>query len=606
MGVYSHWIEDLAQREVGSPRDGWLFRLLALTAKVGAARGQRRFDPRRGLVLADFEPSHEQLVRHFGQAPARLVLSIPPRTPLPETTYSLYQPGTNPLQWDAAVDAAIPEPLEDVATFLGWGEVAGKTLWVWRRAGVRRCWFMREDAGAGIPPLWAAIVKAIQAGWRALCGGRPEDMTVESCRRFLKELDAPPPIITGNLQRITHLIGSLGSGGAERQVCNTAVAQRQAGYDVRVIVQSPPLGRNAHYLPLLQEAGIPVDCCGEKWRDSFVAAWRGRRLNLGPLSVLPRGLRRFVLDLTGELLAQPTDVLHCWLDYTNVVGILAGHIAGVPRVVLSLRAVNPERCPRLLTPWMKPWYRIAAGMPGVGIVANSEAGARDYESWLRLPQGKIDVLRNSFVPPPDPSPADVARFREEHGLTPQTPVVACVFRLDVEKRPLFVLDLLAQVRARVPELRVLMAGCGLLEDAVRAEVNRRGFENVVHLLGQRKDVPVILAASQVMLLASEIEGTPNVSLEAQHFGCVPVLTDAGGSRETIIPDKTGILCDMNDGPGLVAAVESLLRDPARRAAMTRAGREFIAQRFDRRRIHEQTLAAYAALEPSTSVLPRAA
>src|SRR5262249_26790110 len=110
----------------------------------------------------------------------------------------------------------------------------------------------------------------------------------------------------------------------------------------------------------------------------------------------------------------------------------------------------------------------------------------------------------------------------------------------------------------------------------------------------------------VLLLASEIEGTPNVSLEAQHFGCVPVLTDAGGSRETILSDKTGILCDMNDGPGLVAAVESLLRDPARRAAMARSGRDLIAHRFDRRRIHEQTLAAYDALDPSSRPMQRAA
>jgi glycosyltransferase involved in cell wall biosynthesis len=254
---------------------------------------------------------------------------------------------------------------------------------------------------------------------------------------------------------------------------------------------------------------------------------------------------------------------------------------------------------------MKPYYQEAASLPGVAIVANSEAGARDYEEWLGLDAGCIGVLRNAFLAPTAPRPEEIDRLRLEQGLAPETPVIACVFRLDAEKRPLLVVSLLARLHAKLPGLRVLMAGCGPLEEAVRSEVRRHRLESVVRLLGQRQDVPVILAASQVMLLASEIEGTPNVVLEAQHFGCVPVLTDAGGSRETIVPGETGLLRGKDDLAGLVADVESLLRDPARRRRMAEAGRRLVAQRFDPERIHVQTLALYERLLP-TATLPRAA
>src|SRR5207245_1517505 len=119
-------------------------------------------------------------------------------------------------------------------------------------------------------------------------------------------------------------------------------------------------------------------------------------------------------------------------------------------------------------------------------------------------------LRNAFVPPPMPAAETVARFRQDMGLQPTTPVLAGVFRLDPEKRPLFFLSLIARLRSQMPNLRVLMAGCGILENDVKAEIERLGLANVVHLLGQRQDIPVILAASQVMLLTSEVEGTPNV------------------------------------------------------------------------------------------------
>src|SRR5207249_229665 len=75
-----------------------------------------------------------------------------------------------------------------------------------------------------------------------------------------------------------------------------------------------------------------------------------------------------------------------------------------------------------------------------------------------------------------------------------------------------------------------------------------GLGDTVLLLGQRRDVPHLLAASDVLLLTSDWEGTPNVLLEAQHCGCVPVATDAGGTREAVRPGETGLLVG-RDGRG---------------------------------------------------------
>jgi glycosyltransferase involved in cell wall biosynthesis len=472
-------------------------------------------------------------------------------------------------------------------------------------------WFLRDEHGVGIPLFLAAARKGVQAIGRRLRWRRADaELSLDGCRAVLAELDSVGALgsdaaragrggddsrTIGRRLRIAHYITSLNSGGAERQVCNLALAQKQAGHDVRVLVEISPSGRHGHYTPLLEAGGIRPEPIGAVWSEHFPSAWQMHEGAESALALLPADLRDPVMDLASELIVRPADVLHCWLDRPNVQGLIAARVAETPAVLLSVRNMSPEHTPQWLSPWMRPWYRLGSEMAGVGLAANAVAGARDYERWLELPSGRIEVLRNAFVPPPLPTPADLARLRQELGLTGREPVVAGVFRLDPEKRPLFFLELVDRLRRLIPEVRVLLAGWGTLETRVRAEWQRRRLEGVVHLLGQRRDVPAILAVSSIMLLVSESEGTPNAALEAQYMGCVPVLTDVGGSREAVAPDGTGLLFAPNDAEGLVRGAARLLREPERRDAMARRGRAWVQEHFDAGRVYAQTQETYAAL-----------
>jgi glycosyltransferase involved in cell wall biosynthesis len=268
--------------------------------------------------------------------------------------------------------------------------------------------------------------------------------------------------------------------------------------------------------------------------------------------------------------------------------------------VLSFRNGNPTHFPGLLRPWMLPGYQAVLGRPGLRLCSNSAMGARDYERWLGLPGGSVPVVRNAFEPPAVPSPEEALRWRRELGIAAEAPVVAAVFRLQPEKRPLFFLDCIDELRRRVPRLRVVLAGVGVLEQEVRRRITEVGLGDTVLLLGQRRDVPLILAGSDVLLLTSDWEGTPNVLLEAQHCGCVPVATDAGGSREALEPDVTGRLVALEDRDGAVRAVAELLADPERRRQMARAGRALVAERFAPAALYDATLRLYRAALADTS------
>jgi glycosyltransferase involved in cell wall biosynthesis len=568
----------------------------------------------RTLLVSDFEPPLACLERHLGGLPRLMVLPSPPERPLPGVAYHCFCTATNPIRWDAAVDDAIRGGIDTAAFFLPGEDVHGQTLLRLRRLGVRRVLLAGRDGPRVASPLTLALwrrAESVGKQIRARFGTAPDgEMTEEQCRAIVAEVPPRRAADPGRPLRIAHFINSLNSGGAERQVCYAAVAQKEAGHDVRLVLRQAAVGDDAHFHYLLDPHGIPAGRIGARWDDDFPDAWRRSGLRPELLRRFPRELRAMVADLLGELLTRPVDVLHCYVDDCNSVGVIAACLAGVPAVVLSFRNGNPTNFPGLLRPWMYPWYRATLGRPGVRLSSNSVMGARDYERWLGLPPDSTPIIRNAFHPFPVPAREEALRCRAELGIAADAPVVAGIFRLQPEKRPAYFVECVAQLRQRVPGLRVLrvlLAGVGPLEAEVRAKLTEHGLNDVILLLGQRPDVPRLLAASDVLLLVSDWEGTPNILLEAQHCGCVPVATDAGGSGEALDPGHSGILVGLDDTEGIVAAVEMVLRDAALRRRMAEAGRAFVAERFAPRALHEENLRLYReALADAAPAVPRAA
>jgi glycosyltransferase involved in cell wall biosynthesis len=574
----------------------------------GLFDARARVDPARTLVVSDFEPTAEIVVRLFGSPPRMMVLPEEPRHPLPDVAYGCFRTSTNPVIWDDAVDDAIRGGADKVAFLVPPHDVRGQTLLRLHRLGVRCIVLPGRDKLSAFTPwrlaLWRKLVSIAKRTLGALGGTRADAMTEGECRAMLAQ--TPPRTHVGGNRplRVAHFIASLNSGGAERQACHAAVLQQRDGLDVRVLTRRATVDDDGHYRYLLQPHGIPIRRVGASWHAGFLDAWRERGLGAAPLRLLPPELRSLVADLLGELLVDPVDVLHCYVDDCNVAGMIAAAFAGTPAVVVSFRNGNPTNFPGLYRPWMRPWYRATLGRPGLMLSANSEAGARDYERWLAVSDGTIAVVRNAFEPAPT-SPRDaVLRWRRELRIAADAPVVAGVFRLQAEKRPLYFLECVDGLRRRLPGLRVVMAGVGELEPVVRAAIGQRGLGGVVRLIGQCRDVATILAGSDVLLLTSDWEGTPNVLLEAQHCGCVPVATDAGGSCEALRHGETGLLVARDDTVAAVNAVAGLLTDPERRTRMAAVGPAFVAERFSPRALLEGNRRLYGAALGSSFPEPR--
>ena len=535
--------------------------------------------------------------------------------------------------FDPAAARAIRSGAPRVAAFLRpLDEASGRMLLDLRRCGIRT--FAFEEAGRWrvVSAARAILSKVAPRPWTdpsRRSDGHPHDREPlagfsdeTSVERFLTAMwrlhaDSASRGSAANgwpgsqPRRIWHYISSLDPGGAERQVVNLAGAQCRAGLDARVLTTLPLVGERAHYRPLLAARGVEARTAGIGFTAPEFEPLRSRILAAtGALRAVPADVRIPVFDLYGELLRGPLpDVLHCWLDGPNVHGAVAGLFAGVPRVVLSVRNVNPTHFPELDRPWMRPWYAALARtglnkehteLPTrLAFIANSRFGAADYARWLGIPVERIAVIPNglddsAFEAPP---PAEVAALRRSLGLEGGEPLIAGVFRLSEEKRPEDFVRAVARVRHAIPNVQAVIVGVGPLEQRVRQAIRQARIEGVVRLLGRREDVKTILVAADVVLHTSAQEGMPNVIMEALALGRPIVATAAGGTAELVEDGRTGYLCPVGDIAPLATRVAYALEAGEEARAMGSTAARFARGAFSMTRVHRATLGMYGAMTP---------
>lgn len=172
-----------------------------------------------------------------------------------------------------------------------------------------------------------------------------------------------------------------------------------------------------------------------------------------------------------------------------------------------------------------------------------------------------------------------AAVREKLNTPGSAPVLLWIGRLAPEKRPDRWLRVAARVVADQPRLHLWIAGTGPLAGEVAAAVEAAGLAPRTRLLGEVEHSGDLYAAADLLLLSSDSEGMPGVTLEAAVLGLPAVATRVGGTDEAVTNEVTGLLRDPEDEAGLADAVAALLADPERRAGLAEAARRRAEEEF---------------------------
>lgn len=280
-----------------------------------------------------------------------------------------------------------------------------------------------------------------------------------------------------------------------------------------------------------------------------------------------RDLRSFA-ELYRLLRRQRPDVLHASSSKAGVIGRLAAVAARVPVRVFTVHgwafSAHSGAASAL--------YRWADRIAGRATTATICVSQRERADGLRARTCRAD--RTVVIP----NGVEVDAYPQA-SLERAVPRLIAVGRLAAPKDWSTLLSALTSLDSEAfAELAIV--GDGPERERVEDELARRSLEGRVRLLGERDDVPRLLAEADVFLLASRSEGLPLSVIEAMAAGLPIVASDVGGLKELVRDGETGVLVPPGDPVALAEALRPLLANRELRRRLGRAGRARAKALFD--------------------------
>ncbi|MCC7445938.1 MAG: glycosyltransferase family 4 protein [Anaerolineae bacterium] len=364
--------------------------------------------------------------------------------------------------------------------------------------------------------------------------------------------------------RVLRMVSSLAMGGAERNLVSV--------------------------LPYLRDAGVtPLLCTLNTRRDSSLvedlAKTGVRRIDLGAKRMTdPAAWQRFTEVLRDEQI----DILHVEGQDPNIYGALARWRVKTPAVMTRHVMVEPA-------PDVKKFVRarlvfIAAKYGLDRIIAVSEVVRQHFAKQAGIPLSKIETIYNGIQLERFDTRATRDSKRAEMGWQSDDLVVSMVAVLRPGKGHEVLFQAIPQIKASVPNVRIKLIGSGELEGEFRQQA--APFADVVEFLGERKDVPELLGASDALVLPSWSEALPTVLIEAGAAALPVVATNVGGSGEIVENGKGGYLVPAGDSAQLGHRLIEVLQNPALARQMGETAHERVVRLFSLQRQAQQTIALY--------------
>ena len=283
------------------------------------------------------------------------------------------------------------------------------------------------------------------------------------------------------------------------------------------------------------------------------------------------------------------DILHLHTPKEYLCGLVAGRMANVGAIVLTRHMFLP----------LKPLMRKVYAHTDAVICLSGGLQTLLHQQGLpfaKLPliYGAIDTL--PFTAPQ--SPASISALRREWDIGPETAAVGCVGRLVGGKGQEILLEAFARCRARYTDkpMVLVLIGDGPKQEALEAQANTLGIRDGVRFAGFRSDIPLVLAALDIVVVPSTLtELLPLSVMEGMAAGRPVIASRTGGASEIIRNGETGLLVAPGDVAALEIALTCLLSNAALRQWMGLEGQKRVQSQFALPRLLDETEALYKQL-----------
>lgn len=374
-------------------------------------------------------------------------------------------------------------------------------------------------------------------------------------------------------KRIVFVIGSLEIGGTEQHLCTVLPHLKSKALDITVVC----LQKRGALASQMDAAGIPV--------------------------ITPRFSTRFLFSKLLHLLVATVwltlvfrgrrpDIVHMFLPEAYIIGGTVAIFMGIPIRLMSRRSLNNYQSRRPFIAFVERCLHRNMH----ALLGNSAAVIKQLRKEVGKGKTNTHLIYSGLEAKRFSNLKTGAKTRSQLGIPKEAIVFTTVANLIPYKGHADLLEAFEVVANRLTvDWRLICVGkdSGILPD-LKAQVRDRKLGGKILWLGQRTDIPNLLAATDVGVLASREEGLPTAVMEGMAAGLPMVVTDVGGASELVIDNKTGILVPPQNPKKMATALLSLANDAVLRETMGLEGHARITENFSL----ERCVAAYGSLYDS--------
>jgi glycosyltransferase involved in cell wall biosynthesis len=330
------------------------------------------------------------------------------------------------------------------------------------------------------------------------------------------------------MKKILHVISNLEDGGAENSLYRLCISSPQFNH---IVVCMMDRGK---YGPLLEQNGVQI---------YYLMLPRGK--------ITFKGIYKFCVFLQD---IRP-DVIQTWMYHADLFGGLLCKLFLFKKIFWGVRHGNLEsgtlakktifiaKLCALLSHWIP-----------LKIISCSEQ-ALSIHSSLGYSRNKFIVIPNGYdFSKIQADQINGKRLRSEWFIPEDVFLIGMVARYDLQKDHMNLFAALKILHDRGVPFHCILVGSGIVASnhQLMQSLLKHDLQNVVSLIGQRKDIPAVMSSLDLHVLSSLGEGFPNVLVEAMACGTPCVTTDVGDAK--IIVGDTGWIVPRKDPESLSYAI----------------------------------------------------
>jgi glycosyltransferase involved in cell wall biosynthesis len=367
-------------------------------------------------------------------------------------------------------------------------------------------------------------------------------------------------------QTILHVIDALNYGGAQKLLLLLAQWTPQKLY--RTLICS--LQENEELKDQFESLNVPVFC------------FHRPRPSISRPHLFWTYFFRNIRDIMRICRQEKVDVIQCHLSDAEFIGILAARLTGIPRILTTIH--YPDLLPtrrigdfRNFLRWL--YTKIIYKWVDCIIAVSEDVSQKLQELFdqkppkIRVMVNRIDVQSFATTPPSED-------LRKSLGLRPENQILTTVARLMPPKGHAYLLEAMHQLVPKFESLKLLLVGDGDLRQPLQEKCAALGLMEHTLFIGSRRDIPAILALTDIFILPSLWEGTSLALLEAM-ASCKPIVaTDIPGNRSVLQHQKNSRLVPPGNAAALADAIAFLLKHPDVGHKLAQNAYELARSRFD--------------------------